>query len=139
MPVTLTTLLAKKDIFKYRITTPVGIEVVNVKLRCYVQYDGPQVQVTFQIPANGNRSRLGRDTYITIGNPLSLQRLSAPKTWPAGLDKYPVVRIPVSIFVDQLWPNANLKVSFMLVVSGLMGFGAKPKAPYIVDYKKVWD
>jgi hypothetical protein len=119
-----------RTIFRYRSETPVGIEAVNVKLDCLVQYDGPEVSVTFQIPADGDRSRLASDTYITIAPPLTLESLPMPADWQRiGVSSYPVVRFPVTVFVDEPWPNDNYKQSFQLVLSGLYGFGADGLSP----------
>jgi hypothetical protein len=111
-------------VFEYHKSNPIsGIEQVNVQLDCILQFDGPQVQATFQMPHS--RSRLTYDTYIRIENPLSLERLQTPDEWVRlGINEYPVVRIPISVFVDHPWPRSNLNDSFMLVISGMTGFGA---------------
>jgi hypothetical protein len=122
----------RKRIFSYRwVGELTQIEKVNVKLDCYVQYNGPEVEATFHIPADGNRSRLDNDVNINIGNPLSLETKDMPDGFKAlGIHLYPVVRIPVSVFVDRPWPRSNYKESFMLVVSGLWGFGADGLGTY---------
>ena len=109
-------------IFSFHSENPsTGIEHVNVKLNCWIQYDGPQVQATFQFPADGQRSRLMNDTKIRIENPL-----------------FPVVRIPVTVFVDAPWPNDNYHESFMLVLSGMYGFGA-PGLEVFENYQQYTD
>ncbi len=128
----LRTTTAQKRIFSYRWVGEVTqIEKVNVKLDCWVQYNGPEVEATFHIPADGNRSRLANDVNINIGNPLSLETKDMNESFKAlGIHLYPVVRVPVSIFVDRPWPRDNYKESFMLVVSGLWGFGADGLSMY---------
>jgi hypothetical protein len=112
------------EVFRYRSSAPAG-EAVNVKLQAQVQYNGLEVSCSFGIPADGNRSRWGTDTTININNPLSLLELDTPAEWQAiGIMKYPVVFVPISIFVDEPWPNDNYKVSFNLTISGMYGFGA---------------
>jgi hypothetical protein len=102
-----------------------GYEFVNVKLRCYVQYNGPEVQATFGFDAEGRRSRLGRDTTIAINNPLSLETKPTSSAWQrVGVMVYPVVRIPVEFRVDNPWPLDNHNETFVLVLSGMYGFGA---------------
>jgi hypothetical protein len=115
-------------------------EAVSVKLVCYVQYNGPEVQATFTFPSDGMRSRWGADTKVTVGNPLSLDRLPAPDSWrQIGIAQYPVVRVPVSIFVDEPWPTDNYKLTFMLVLSGMYGFGASPGASIYEDWSETND
>jgi len=115
-----------KRIFSYRwVGEVIQLEKVNVKLDCYVQWNGPEVEVTFQIPADGNRARLSNDVKLSVGNPMSLETLPMPTGWEkTGITLFPVVRIPVSAFVDRPWPRSNYKESFLLVVSGLYGFGS---------------
>jgi hypothetical protein len=95
--------------------------------------------MTVQFPADGMRSRLNNDTYVTIGNPLSIETGPAPGSWaPTGITQFPIVRVPFSIFVDHPWPADNYKVSFMLVLSGIQGFGAPGLGVY-ENYQEVWD
>jgi len=127
------------DIFTYSRDSNAGIELVNVKLRCIAQWNGPEVQATFMFPADGMRSRLNNDAHVTVGNPLSLDKLPSPEAWKAiGVGQYPVVRIPVSIFIDHPWPADNYKVSFLLVLSGMYGFGAENLDMY-ENYSAHWD
>lgn len=113
------------ELLRYRSSTPVGIEAVRFALNCEVQYNGLECQATFHVPADGNRSRLGTDTTVNIQNPLSLQELEAPQSWKdRGIMSYPVVFVPISLFVDEPWPNDNFKMSGNLVLSGMYGFGA---------------
>lgn len=111
------------------------IEQVNVKLRCHVQYNGPETEATFSFDAEGHRSRLGRDTTISIGNPLSLETQPAPADWQrVGVREYPVVRIPMEFRVDRPWPHDNYNETFTLVLSGMYGFGASARdRQYIKD------
>ena len=128
-----------QDVFSYQRDSNAGIELVNVKLRCYVQWNGPEVQATFMFPADGMRSRLMNDAHVTVGNPLSLETLPAPDSWrDIGVPLYPVVRVPVSVFIDHPWPADNYKVSFLLVLSGMYGFGAAGLDVY-EDYTAYWD
>ncbi|MAD80376.1 MAG: hypothetical protein CMJ50_05970 [Planctomycetaceae bacterium] len=129
-----------KRIFEYQwIGELTRIEKVNVKLDCTVQYNGPEVEAIFQIPADGMRARMNNDVSITVGNPLALATKAMPAGWKkAGFLEYPVVRIPVSAFVDRVWPRDNKKVSFMLVISGLYGFGADG-LKVRENLKEVWD
>lgn len=115
----------RQEIFRYRSETLVGIEAVNVKLVADVQYNGLECQCNFYLPSDGQRSRLNTDTTITIGNPQSLMEQEAPQAWKdKGYHAYPVVFVPINIFVDEPWPNDNVKVSGKLVLSGMYGFGA---------------
>jgi hypothetical protein len=131
---------ARKVIWTYRSQTKAGIEAVNIKLICEVQYNGPEVQAVFDLPADGMRSRLGSDTTIEIQNPLSLQRLPAPPAWKAaGFKLLPVVHVPISIFVDEPWPNDNTKATFNLVLSGLYGLGTTADGSYYENYQQIND
>jgi len=47
---------------------------------------------------------------------------------------FPVLYLPVSIFVDEVWPGDNFKASFMLVRSGMHGFGASASGSVQVSY-----
>jgi hypothetical protein len=128
-----------KDVFSYRRDSNAGIELVNVKLRCYAQWNGPEVAASIIFPADGMRSRLMNDTHVTVSNPLSLETLTAPASWrDIGVPLYPVVRVPISIYVDHPWPADNYKVSFLLVLSGMYGFGADGLNVY-EDYEAHWD
>lgn len=126
-------------VFSYEKSNPIsGIEQVNVQLDCIIQYDGPQVQATFQMPRS--RSRLTYDTYIRIENPLSLERLPAPDSWvDKGITHYPVVRVPITVFIDHPWPRSNLNDSFMLVLSGMYGFAAEPGGEVYEDRNTYWN
>jgi hypothetical protein len=129
----------QEDIFTYQRDANAGFELVNVKLRCYVQWNGPEVKATFMFPADGMRCRLNNDAYVTIGNPLGLETKPASDAWKRiGVPNYPVVQLPVSIFIDHPWPASNYKVSFMLVLSGMYGFGADDHEIYD-DYNAYWD
>ena len=135
-----TPVTARKVIFSYRSENNAGMECANVKLVCEVQYNGPEVQAVFDLPADGMRSRLGTDTTIEVQNPLSLERLPAPPGWrAAGFALLPVVQIPVSIVVDEPWPNDNTKVTFHLVLSGLAGFGRTAGGSFYENYQQVND
>jgi hypothetical protein len=136
----LKTTTATARVFQYRWVGEVTrIEKVNVKLDCSVQYNGPEVEATFHIPADGMRSRMNNDVTITVGNPLSLERKTLSADWrKAGFLEYPVVQIPISVFVDRQWPRDNKKVSFMLVISGLYGFAADGMKMR-EKLKEVWD
>jgi hypothetical protein len=131
---------ARKVIFSYRSATVVGIETANIKLICELQYNGPEVLAVFDLPADGMRSRLGTDTTIRIGGPMTLERLPAPEAWKAaGFPRIPVVHVPISVFVNEPWPNDNLKVTFNLVLSGLYGFGKTAEGDYRENYQRVKD
>ncbi len=120
-------------------SSPVGIEQVNAKLRCHVQYDGPQVQATFSFDAEGRRSRLNNDTYITVNNPLSLETRRASPEWQrVGIREYPVVRIPIEVRIDRIWPQSNYNLTFNLVLSGMYGFGAAVGENGIQDKRVAW-
>ncbi len=116
-----------RTIFKYRKTNPIsGIEQVNIQLTCRVQYNGPSVQATFGFAAGGTRSRLMRDSKVTIRNPLSLERQPTSSAWrKVGINVYPVVTIPIEVSVDHPWPQSNDHWTFDLVISGMYGFGRK--------------
>ena len=127
------------DAFGYELDREV-VETVNIKLRCMLQYNGPEVWATFDTAADGTRSRLGSETTIDIKPQLDLDFREAPEAWKkAGIDRYPVIYLPVSVFVDEPWPTDNLKASFHLVLSGMYGFGDSASGPFQVDYQEVWD
>jgi hypothetical protein len=129
---------SQNQVFSYRSEVLAG-EAVNVKIRCYAVYDGPQVQMTLQFPSDGMRARFDRDVNVTVGNPLSIETGEMPEAWQRiGIPHYPIIRIPFSIFVDEPWPNDNYKASFMLVMSGLTGFGA-PGLGIYEDYQVTED
>lgn len=129
----------KRTIFRYRKTNPIsGIEQVNIKLTCEVQYNGPSVQATFGFAAGGTRSRLMRDTKISIRNPLSLERLPTSSSWKnSGLHVYPVVKIPIEVTVDHPWPQSNDHWTFDLIISGMYGFGRRRGGSYIRNMRHV--
>jgi hypothetical protein len=127
------------EVFSYSRDSNGGVELVNVKLECILQWNGPEVQATFSFPADGMRSRLLNDTKVSIRNPVSLERLDAPDAWKAiGVAQYPIVRIPISIFVDHPFPADNYKVSFDLLVSGMYGFGTDTMSMF-QEYREHWD
>lgn len=119
------TYTARHTIFSYRESNPItGIEQVNIQLECVIQYNGAEVQATFGFAPGGARSRLMRDTKISIRNPLSLRTMPAPDDWKrAGLQEYPVVTVPVEIRIDRPWPHSNYNKTFDLILSGMYGFG----------------
>lgn len=130
----------RKVIWSYRSVNGFDMETVNIQLVCEVQYNGPQVQALFDLAAGGMRSRLGSDTTIEIQNPLLLERVAAPPDWVAGGFKLlPVAYVPISIFVDEPWPNDNTKATFKLVLSGLAGFGKTSGGSFLEDYEVVND
>lgn len=131
---------ARKIIWSYHSSNKLGVQTASVKLVCDVQYNGPEVQAVFDLAPDGMRSRLGTSTTIEIQNPLSLQRISPPKAWQdAGFKLLPVVHVPISIYVDEPWPNDNTKVTFMLVLSGLYGLGDSAGGSYYQNYELVND
>jgi hypothetical protein len=80
-----------------------------------------------------------RDTYIEIGNPLSLETRVTSADWQrAGVYEYPVVYVPISVFVDQPWPIDNLNVTFNLILSGMYGFGATLGGPPVERWQIAW-
>ncbi len=104
---------------------PLDLSRVNVKLRCKVQYDGMNLDVRFSFDPQGRRSRLGRDTVVKIGDPMSLERGQAPVVWQrCGVPDYRILRIPISYTVDRPWPLDNYNENFELVLSSMYGFGA---------------
>lgn len=108
-------------------------EAVNLKIDCTVKWNGPLVQATFVSPPDGERARLGAEARVEIKRPTT-EIHWAPTTpeWAAlGISTYPVVEIPVSVNIDEPWPNDNLKVSFDLVLSGMYGFGDSAGGHYI--------
>jgi hypothetical protein len=70
---------------------------------------------------------------IEIRKPTSeVQQVPSPSDWAGlGLSTYAVIEIPVSVFVDEPWPNDNTKVTFDLVLSGMYGFGSSASGHYI--------
>ena len=116
---------ARRVIFRVRESNPLsGLEQVNIELECIVQYNGPEVKATFSLTPRGARSRVGRDTKITINNPLDLRTKPMPASWRAhNINEYPEVRVPITIRVDRPWPMGNWNWSFDLMLSGLYGIG----------------
>jgi len=116
------------------------VENANVKLECIAQYNGPEIWATFNLAIDGMRSRLGTETSIDIRPQLDLQTMEAPDNWKKlGVNEFPVIYLPVSIFVDEPWPNDNFKASFTLVLSGMYGFGASASGSFQHDYKEMSD
>jgi hypothetical protein len=106
-----------------------------------IHYTGPSSDIGVTAPGLKDevRSRLNNDAHVTVGNPLKLETQPAPDSWKRiGVPQYPVVQVPVSIFIDHPWPSSNYKVSFMLVLSGMYGFGADGHQVYD-DYEEHWD
>jgi hypothetical protein len=135
----LTALTRDALIFSYR-WTGLGIEKVNVRLRCHVQFDGAQVQATFSFDAEGRRSRLMNDTSVIINNPLSLETRQAPEAWrAAGVQEYPVVRIPFEVRVDHPWPRSNFNYTANLILSGMYGWGAAPGEMGVQNEREVYN
>lgn len=135
-----TPMTTRKVIWSYYSQNKLGMEAVNVKLTCEVQYNGPEVQAIFDLPADGMRSRLGSDTFIEIQNPLSLERMTPSASWlAAGFKFLPVVYVPISIFVDEPWPNDNTKATFSLVLSGLYGLGKSASGSFLANYQERHD
>jgi hypothetical protein len=119
-------LSSERLIIDWRESNPItGFEQVNIKMRCFVQYNGPEVTASFGFDADGRRSRTGRDTTIYINNPLSLETRPAPDEWKrVGVDEYPVIYIPIEFRVDRPWPMSNYNQTFKLVLCGMVGFGS---------------
>jgi len=123
----------------YEVDTEV-FENANVKLQCTVQYNGPEVWATFDLAIDGMRSRLGTETTIDIKPQLDLETVDAPDNWKKiGLTEFPVIYLPVTVFVDEVWPNDNFKASFTLVLSGMYGFGVTSGGSFQHDYREVSD
>ena len=118
-------LRSERLIINWRESNPItDFEQVNIKMRCFVQYNGPEVQATFGFDADGRRSRTGRDTSIIVNNPLSLETRAASAEWKrAGINEYPVIYIPIEFRVDRPWPMSNYNQTFKLVLCGMVGFG----------------
>lgn len=130
----------RKTIWSYGSHNGLGMQTVSVKLICEVQYNGPEVQAVFDLPADGMRARLGSDVTIEVQNPLALERIRPPQAWVnAGFKLVPVVKVPVSIFVDEPWPNDNTKATFSLILSGLYGLGRTATDSYYENYQEVND
>jgi len=119
-------LSSERLIINWRESNPIsGFEQVNIKMRCFVQYNGPEVTASFGFDADGRRSRTGRDTSIYINNPLSLETRPASDEWKrVGVDEYPVIYIPIEFRVDRPWPMSNYNQTFKLVLCGMVGFGS---------------
>ena len=119
-------LSSERLIINYRDSNPIsGFEQVNIKMRCFVQYNGPEVTASFGFDADGRRSRMGRETSIFINNPLSLETRVASDEWKrVGIAEYPVIYIPIEFRVDRPWPMSNYNETFKLVLCGMVGFGS---------------
>ena len=126
-------------IFSYRKTNPIsGIEQVNIQLRSVVQYNGQEVQASFGFTAGGRRSRLMRDSYVDIRNPVSLRTVAASAEWQrVGVSEFPVVRVPIEVRVDHPWPQSNDEWTFDLVLSGMYGLGTSDGASGIENLQHV--
>jgi hypothetical protein len=99
-------------------------ETGNIKLRCICQWNGPEVTATFDLAPDGMRARHGTEASIDIKPQLNLSTAETGDAWKKiGINRYPVVYLPVSIFIDETWPSKNYKASFNLVLSGMYGFG----------------
>jgi len=118
-----------------------GVEVVSIELECTVQYNGPEVQATFGLLPAGMRSRLGVEAQIEIRNPLALEREYLPPTLrkDLGFDSWPILYVPISVIVDYVWPSANSKETFNLVLSGRYGLGKSAEGDYKDSEKRVDD
>jgi hypothetical protein len=126
-----------RKIINFRSEALAGIETVNVKFRCRIQYNGPEVVASFGFDAGGKRARLGRDVEITVRNPLALKTVRTSKAWrDVGIKRYPVIKIPIEFRFDDLWPNPNREETFTLILSGMWGFGA-PGLSYKMNRKVV--
>jgi hypothetical protein len=117
-----------------------GPETGNIKLRCICQYNGPEVTATFDLAPDGMRARHGCEASIDIKPQLSLSTIEAGADWKkVGIDRFPVVYLPVSIFIDEPWPSQNYKASFTLVLSGISGFGTSSSGPFQEDFQTTSD
>lgn len=112
---------------------PVGGEAVNLKIDVTVKWNGCLVQAIFKNPADGLRARLGAEATVEIRKPTQEveEAPTSPEAVAIGLTSFPVIEIPVSIVVDEPWPNDNLKCTFDLVFSGMYGFGRSAGGHYI--------
>lgn len=119
-------------VIDHRSRTNAGIESVRVKMRCNISYNGPEVLASFGFDVGGRRSRLGRDTQISINNPLPLMATPAPERWHRfGVRYFPIIEIPIEFRVDHPWPTSNREETFSLVLSGNRGFGSAQHRPII--------
>lgn len=116
---------ASRLVINHRSKTNIGIESVNVKMRCRIRYNGPEVLASFGFDAGGKRSRLARDTEIVINNPLPRKTVAASAAWrKIGVERFPVIEIPIEFRIDHPWPTSNREETFSLILSGYWGFGA---------------
>jgi LAS superfamily LD-carboxypeptidase LdcB len=124
----------RKVVFRTRESNPFsGIEQVHIELECIVQYNGPEVKASFNLTPRGARSRLGRDTKITINNPLDLRTRRASAAWRGhGIEAYPEVRVPITVRVDRPWPMENWNWSFDLMLSGMYGIGVNRNGRLVI-------
>lgn len=127
-------------IIDFEDVSPIGIEQVNVKLRCKLQYDGINLAARFVFDPAGRRSRLMRDTLIRIHDALPLERRNAPPEWQrCGITEYGVLRVPVELRVDRPWPLSNYNENFTLVLSSMFGFGATASdRQHIKEQRVAW-
>lgn len=131
------TVTRSRLIIDHRSRTFARIESVRVKFRARIQYNGPEVVVSFGFDAGGKRARLGRDVEVTVRNPLAPKTVRAGADWRAiGIQRYPVIQIPIEFRVDHPWPTPNRDMTFTLVLSGMHGFGA-PGLKAIIDRREV--
>lgn len=112
---------------------PVGGEAVNIKIDVTVKWNGPLVQAIFHTPADGQRARLGAEASVEVRKPTSeVEAVEATPEFAAiGLLSFPVIEIPISVAIDEPFPNDNLKCTFDLVLSGMYGFGRSASGHYI--------
>jgi peptidoglycan hydrolase-like protein with peptidoglycan-binding domain len=107
-----------------------GVEQVNIKLRCKVIYDGLNLEARFSFDPGGDRSRLLRNTVIRVDPAFDLETEGAPRGWVScGVPDYRVLRIPVVFKIDRPWPLDNYNENFELVLSTMYGFGATASGP----------
>jgi hypothetical protein len=129
---------ATRELITYRRESNAGIELVNLKVRCIVEYDGPQVRMSVDFPADGLKSLWLNQSRVMIGNPTGMSTAPTDEHWQAlGVNSYPVIRVPVSVSIDHPWPADSYRVSFNVVLSGMFGFGAAGTGPYEA-YQESW-
>lgn len=113
-------------------THRLGMDYVNVKLRCNISYNGPEVLASFSFDPGGRRSRMMRDTTIAINNPLPLRASVASAEFRRlGIEYFPSIEIPIEFRIDHPWPASNREETFSLVLSGNKGFGSDTHPPII--------
>ena len=135
----------KRDtlIINFMEESKIGVEQLRIKLRCSVMYDGLNLEARFSFDPGGDRSRLLRDTDISINPAFTMEEGDSPRDWVScGVPKYRILRIPIVFKIDRPWPLDNYNETVDLVLSTMYGFGATASGRgrrHIQNQKVAWN